>query len=73
MSALGHKRTCAAQNVMSALHPKATLNAFLRNNLNIGKLDEMAETPLPGNRVYTGHMATERVARARHGLCGSFL
>src|SRR5262249_36374834 len=27
MSALGHKRTFAAQNAMSALHPKATSNA----------------------------------------------
>ena len=25
MSALGHKRTCAAQTVMSALHPKADM------------------------------------------------
>src|SRR5262245_58518421 len=25
MSALGHKRTCASQNVMSALHPKADM------------------------------------------------
>jgi hypothetical protein len=28
MSALGHKRTFAPQKVMSALPPKATLNAF---------------------------------------------
>jgi len=27
MSALGQKRTCALQNAMSALHPKATSNA----------------------------------------------
>jgi hypothetical protein len=27
MSALGHKRTCAAQNVMSALAPIATVEA----------------------------------------------
>jgi len=41
---------------MSALPPKATLNAFIRNNLNIGKLDEMAETPLPGKSgVYRPH------------------
>jgi hypothetical protein len=30
MSALGHKRTCAVQKGMSALLPKATLNAFIR-------------------------------------------
>ena len=30
MSALGHKRTFAVQKGMSALPPKATLNAFIR-------------------------------------------
>ena len=30
MSALGQKRTCAVQKGMSALPPKATLNAFIR-------------------------------------------
>jgi hypothetical protein len=25
MSALGHKQTCAAQKIMSALHPKADM------------------------------------------------
>ena len=30
MSALGHKRTYAVHNGMSALPPKATLNAFIR-------------------------------------------
>ena len=29
MSALGHKRTCAAQNVMSALPPKADICSAL--------------------------------------------
>ncbi|MGB8093624.1 MAG: hypothetical protein WCF62_23420, partial [Pseudolabrys sp.] len=43
MSALGHKQTCAVQNVMSALPPKATLNAFIRmsawdmNDIDIGQ------------------------------------
>ena len=31
MSALGHKQTCAAQKGMSALHPKATVKADIRN------------------------------------------
>jgi hypothetical protein len=30
MSALGQKQTCAAHKSMSALPPKATLNAFIR-------------------------------------------
>ena len=30
MSALGQKQTCAVQNGMSALPPIATLNAFIR-------------------------------------------
>jgi hypothetical protein len=30
MSALGHKRTCALQNIMSALPPIATSIAFFR-------------------------------------------
>jgi hypothetical protein len=30
MSALGHKRTCALQNGMSALHPIATVKADFR-------------------------------------------
>ena len=30
MSALGQKQTCAVQKGMSALPPKATLNAFIR-------------------------------------------
>ncbi|MGA7011702.1 MAG: hypothetical protein WBZ16_05095, partial [Pseudolabrys sp.] len=43
MSALGQKQTCAVQNVMSALPPKATLNAFIRmsawdmNDIDIGQ------------------------------------
>jgi hypothetical protein len=31
MSALGQKPTCAAQKGMSALHPKATVKADIRN------------------------------------------
>jgi hypothetical protein len=31
MSALGQKQTCAAQNVMSALPPKATAKADIGN------------------------------------------
>ena len=34
MSALGHKRTCAMQEAMSALHPIATTKAdFLKNHV----------------------------------------
>jgi hypothetical protein len=32
MSAMGQKQTCAVQKGMSALPPKATLNAFIRTS-----------------------------------------
>jgi len=41
MSALGQKRTCAVQNVMSALHPIATAKAKFRRHMQwVGDINE---------------------------------
>ena len=51
MSALGHKRTCAAQKVMSALAPKADMCRATRDVrfVPIADIDRQFEAPVPSS------------------------